>query len=213
MQIFVAHDFTAPPLRNYRRPFRVLADKYRVEFKFADDIHAGEHLLDQIEELIDKSPYCLFDVSSRNHNVFLELGFARGLEKDYSLLFCPASATLSMMGFTNGFADLPADIRGLRHIKYRSEGMLRVCLDELLKDLTKTPNWGPDDQMRIAQIDELLARHPDGLLMKEIAQRFTTDLASVRGFVQKMIRDGLVEQRGSGTATRYVRIAKPKRAA
>jgi len=118
MQIFVAHAFSTPPLWNYRKPFNLVANKYNMEFKFADEIHKGEHLLDQIEELIVKSNYCLFDVSSPNRNVFLELGFARGRGKDYSLLFRPAQGLLYHLGFTERFAELPADIRGLRHITY-----------------------------------------------------------------------------------------------
>ena len=66
VQIFVAHDFTNPPLRRYRRPFQQLSDKYGVDFKFADDIHAAEHLLEQIENLIATSDYSLFDVSTWN---------------------------------------------------------------------------------------------------------------------------------------------------
>jgi hypothetical protein len=211
MQIFVAHDFSKPPLWNYRKPFSLVAREYKIAFKFADDIHEGEHLLDQIEELIRESHYSLFDVSTPNPNVFLELGFARGLGRNYSLLFRPAGL-LHHLGFTTRLPSLPADISGLRLIKYHNAGILRVRLVELIKELS--PNLRTEEDKWIAWIDEVLRRHPDGLLMREIAKELNVESAdSVRGFVQKMVRSGLVEQKGSGPATRYLKSKEPKRAA
>ncbi|HXE85774.1 MAG TPA: hypothetical protein VN524_03115 [Hyphomicrobiaceae bacterium] len=213
MQIFVAHDFSKPPLRNYRKPFAVVAQKYSIEFKFADHIHRGEHLLDQIEDLIVKSNYCLFDVSSPNRNVFLELGFARGRGKDYSLLFHPAQGLLYRLGFTDRFIELPADIRGLRHITYTNSGILRVKLDELVKSLVGTHNLGPAAELWNERIDELLSRYPDGLLMREIAEKLQVEPITIAGFVQQMIQIGRVEKEGKGPATRYLKITEPRRVA
>jgi len=213
MQIFVAHDFSTPPLRNYRKPFALVAARYNIEFKFADDIHRGEHLLDQIEDLIVKSDYCLFDVSTPNRNVFLELGFARGRGKSYSLLFRPAQGLLHHLGFTDRFAELPADIRGLRHITYTSTGILRVKLDVLVEDLVGAPNLGRAAEFWTERLDELLTRHPAGLLMKEIGEKLRVKPITIGGFVQQMIQGGRVEKEGKGRATRYRKVTAPRRAA
>ena len=213
MEIFVAHDFTKPPLRNYRKPFGVVAKKHKVEFKFADDIHKGKHLLDQIDEAIVKSTYCLFDVSSWNPNVLQELGFARGRAKDYSILFRPGNPLLWYLGYSTRFPDLPSDIKGLRQIRYWSPGILRVRLEELVRDLTSTGGLGAAEDMWITRIDERLSMYPDGLLMRQIAEHLSISAPIARGFIQKMIRDGIVEARGYGPSTRYVKIAGPRRAA
>src|SRR5262249_50415782 len=72
MRIFVAHDFSRPPMRDYREPFKWIADQRKVHFVFADQVHAAEHLLEQIEKMIVEADACLFDVSTPNRNVFLE---------------------------------------------------------------------------------------------------------------------------------------------
>ena len=108
---------------------------------------------------------------------------------------------------------LPSDIKGLRQIRYWSPGILRVRLEELVKDLTSTGGLGAAEDMWITRIDERLSMYPDGLLMRQIAEHLSISAPIARGFIQKMIRDGIVEARGYGPSTRYVKIAGPRRAA
>ena len=52
MRIFVAHDYTNPPLRNYRSAFKYVE-------VFADEVHTADHLLEQIEQMIiDADRFC-----------------------------------------------------------------------------------------------------------------------------------------------------------
>jgi len=90
---------------------------------------------------------------------------------------------------------------------------LRVKLDELVRGLIDGPNLGRAAEFWTERIDEILTRHPDGLLMREIAERLHVESITIGGFVQQMVQRGRVERRGYGPATRYLKIAEPKRAA
>ena len=209
MQIFVAHDFSRPPLRNYRRPFQAVGEKYAVAFVFGDSVHAASHLLEQIEAMITKSDACLFDVSSWNHNVFLELGFARGLKKDNYLLFRPGRGVLWRVGLRPGYEDVPADLRGLRQLRYPHERALRLQLDNLVKDLVFRANLSSMQDMLAARIEDLLARQTDGLPIGQIAQEFSLHQAVVSGLLRLLIEQGRTTTTGQGPATRYVKVAGP----
>jgi hypothetical protein len=213
MHIFVAHDFTSPPLRNFRRPFHRVGDKYSVAFMFGDDVHVADHLLEQIEAMIAKSDACLFDVTSWNRNVFLELGFARGLQKDCYLLFRPARGVMWNLGLASGFADVPVDIRGLRQLRYFRERSLRLQLDDLVSDLVSRADLSAMQDMLAARVEDLLARHASGLLIGEIAVEFSLNQAIVSGLLKFLIEQGRGRTDGYGNATRYLKSAGPLEAA
>jgi hypothetical protein len=82
------------------------------------------HLLERIKELINEADFSLFDLSTWNPNVALELGLADGLSrKPYYIL---TNSNLSR--------DVPSDIKGLQRIEYnhlsRGIGSLRQQLIE-----------------------------------------------------------------------------------
>jgi hypothetical protein len=205
--VFVAHDFTNPPLKNFRRAFDQLEEKYSVDFVFADAAHQARHLLDDIEQMIANSDACLFDVSSMNNNVFLELGFARGRGKDHYILFRPSAGLASKLGFRAGYAEVPIDIRGLRQIRYRSERSLRLQLDELLRDLLENPRGAGAQGLLAAQVENALSR-PQGLTTKELAARLRIGQPLAAGIVKSLMRSGRIARySGNGPATRYRKIA------
>ena len=205
----------APAAKALSSTIKQLKKKYKVDFMFADEDHAAEHLLDQIEDLIKKADYCLFDVSSWNTNVVLELGYARGCGKKHAVLFRPTSTLLTPLGFMEEHAEVPSDIKGLKQLRYFNEGTLRVQLDELLADLIENPNLVRAAEMFTARVEELLARHPQGMLMREVATQLEIDQQVASGIIRKMVREGQVETTGYGNATRYLRkqIAEHKRTA
>ncbi len=207
MQIFVAHDFSNPPLRRYRRPFQQLSDKYGVDFKFADDIHAAEHLLEQIEHLIASSDYSLFDVSTWNRNVFLELGFARGRLKRNALLFRPVSGVLWHLGLRQGYPDVPADIKGLRQLRYSSERSLKYQLDDLIQELMPSSDLSRTQDMLTARIEDLVGRYEGGLTSRQISDLLNLDREMTSASVRKLVHTGRLEPSGHGPHKRYRKAA------
>lgn len=208
MQIFVGHDFKYPPLRRYRRPFEKLAAKYNIDFKFADELHRADHLLDQIEELIERSDYSLFDVSTWNRNVFLELGFARGRRRPNALLFRPASGLLWQLGFSReGYADVPSDIKGLRQIRYSSERSLGLQLDDLVRELMPNADLSRTQNLLTMRVEEHIGRHARGLSVREISSHFNIDKELASASVRNLLNLGRIERVG----TRYRKTANSGR--
>lgn len=208
MRIFVAHNFSNPPLRNYRAAFKRVEQKRQVDFVFADEIHAADHLLEQIEEMIVSADACLFDLTTANHNVFLELGFARGKGKSHYLLFRPARGIFWKLGFVEGFADVPTDIRGQRVLQYRSARSLALQLDDLVQGLILEPDLSGSQGMQAARIEELLSRNRGGLLIGEIATGVNLDQAIVRAVLQLLIGQGRVVAGGPNNRRRYSRVTE-----
>jgi len=60
--------------------------------------------------MIVQADACLFDVSTSNRNVFLELGFARGRGKPHFLMFRPVSTLLLTLGLVDGLSDVPTEV-------------------------------------------------------------------------------------------------------
>jgi hypothetical protein len=206
MQIFVAHDFIRPPLRQYRRPFEQAAEKYKVNFVFADQYRVAEHLLQQIESLIEQSDFCFFDVSKWNRNVMFELGFARGREKDHCLLFRPLRGFLTRMGFTEGFADLPSDLKGLKYIEYHNERSLKY---QLFEEVARLTGQGADlsrtEDLLAARVENVISSQAEGMRMQEIAERLRIDAELARASVRKLLREERVITTGNGPHRRYLK--------
>ncbi len=111
-RLFVAYPYDFPKA-DYRRPFTELAKAFDVEFQFADERITNKHLLDKVTDMIVTARFSLFDVTTWNANVALELGIASGRGRDFYLLFNPTHAD-------NPKADVPADLGGLDRIQYTS---------------------------------------------------------------------------------------------
>jgi len=213
MRIFVAHDFSNPPLRNYRSAFKRVEDKYTIDFVFADEIHSADHLLEQIEQMIVSADACLFDLTTLNHNVFLELGFARGKGKLHYLLFRPGEGLLWRLGYRQGLADVPTDIKGQRVLRYRHLRSLTYQLDDLVQELILRPDLSRSQDMLTARIEELLARNSQGMLIGEVAVGAKLDQTVTRALLQILIEQGRATARGATSARRYFKVAGPLEAA
>jgi hypothetical protein len=170
-------------------------------------------LLEQIEEMIVQADACLFDLTTLNHNVFLELGFARGREKPHYLLYRIGDGILWRLGLRPGLTEVPTDIRGQRVLRYRHLRGLRLELDELVKELTQRSDLSSTQDIQTARIEELLSRHPEGMLIGQIANDANIDPALARALLRIMIGQGRVVDRGATNAKRYYKVAGPLEAA
>ena len=83
-----------------------------------------KHLLGILTSYISAVDYCIFDISTWNPNVALEIGLAEGLGVDYYILL---NRKLKK--------DVPADIQGLQRIEYDSVHSLDV--DGLIPQIVK----------------------------------------------------------------------------
>ncbi len=98
----------------YSGPFNFAAFKGaldRVPFRwyYADTGLTTKHLLGILTSYISAVDYCIFDISTWNPNVALEIGLAEGLGVDYYILL---NRRLKK--------NVPADIQGLQRIEYTS---------------------------------------------------------------------------------------------
>lgn len=87
----------------------------------ADDIWEHDAIIQDVVSLIDRSRIVVCDCSGRNPNVFYEAGIAHTLGREVILI-------------TQSEADIPFDLRHLRHIQYLDNDQGR---NELANELTQ----------------------------------------------------------------------------
>lgn len=116
--------------------FRSTLDKLPFRFIYADTTLETKHLLEILRRNITTADFCIFDVSTWNANVSLELGLADGLEAEYYIL---VNKKLSK--------GVPADIQGIQRIEYESyddfdqqKGLLPKLVKYLVQDSTHPRN-------------------------------------------------------------------------
>lgn len=89
--------------------FKATLDRVPFRFHFADTRLQTRHLLDILRRYIQQSDFCIFDASTWNANVALELGLADGLNSEYYIFL---DRNLSK--------GVPSDIQGIQRIEYTS---------------------------------------------------------------------------------------------
>lgn len=82
----------------------------------ADDIWENATIIQDIVDLIDRSAIVVCDCTSRNPNVFYEIGIAHTLGKEVILI-------------TQSADDIPFDLRHLRYIRYYPNDMHQLSID------------------------------------------------------------------------------------
>lgn len=118
------------------RQFKDTLERLPFRFYFADTHLATKHLLGILRNYISVADYCIFDVSTWNPNVALELGLADGMEAEYYILL---HRKLSQ--------GVPADIQGIQRIEYSNyddydedDGLLPKLVKYLVKGHTHPRN-------------------------------------------------------------------------
>jgi hypothetical protein len=106
-RLFVIMPFAEPFDTLYREVIKPVAKELAFGINRVDEIQAPGIILDDIQRQIAESHAVVAEVSSRNPNVFYELGFAHALGKPAVILVRRDDA-----------ASMPFDIRGYRAIFY-----------------------------------------------------------------------------------------------
>jgi len=87
--------------------FKTSLERLPFRFFYADTRLQTKHLLEILRKYIATADFCVFDISTYNPNVALEIGLADGLGVEYYILL---NRTLA--------AGVPADIQGIQRIEY-----------------------------------------------------------------------------------------------
>lgn len=131
-KVFVGHPFRQRfPVRKFRKffkdlPFIVIYANTDIETK---------HLLQILKKNIHEADYSLFDLSSWNPNVTLELGLSEGLSKKTMKKY------YILLNNRRG-ADVPADVRGIQRLEYSCyDYSLEKGLGDCLITVLKTEVW------------------------------------------------------------------------
>jgi hypothetical protein len=203
-RVFVAYPYSFPE-DDYRRPFTDLAEAFDVKFQFADERITSQHILEKITKMIADARFSLFDVTSWNPNVALELGIAMGRPKaDYYLLFNPDHPDNPKDG-------VPSDLGGFDRIEYRSFAQLGEGVSKLLVQEFGIPEkdqeQDPVADLRTKTMD-ILSAEP-GLSIVKLANQLNTTAPMARVVVLPMIEEGLVTTRGERRGMRYFPSIQP----
>jgi hypothetical protein len=115
--------------------FKAALDRIPFRWYYADTTLTTKHLLGILTSYIRSADYCIFDISTWNPNVALEIGLAEGLGIDYYILL---NRKLRK--------NVPADIQGLQRIEYSSvqslnaDGLIPQLVKYLVRNLTHPRN-------------------------------------------------------------------------
>jgi hypothetical protein len=115
--------------------FKAALDRIPFRWYYADTSLATKHLLGILTSYISAVDYCIFDISTWNPNVALEIGLAEGLGVDYYILL---NRKLKK--------NVPADIQGLQRIEYESvksldsDGLIPQIVKYLVRERTHPRN-------------------------------------------------------------------------
>lgn len=115
--------------------FKTALDRIPFRWYYADTTLSTKHLLGILTSYIRAVDYCVFDISTWNPNVALEIGLAAGLGVDYYILL---NRKLNK--------GVPADIQGLQRIEYdsvtslESSGLIPQIVKGLVRDHTHPRN-------------------------------------------------------------------------
>jgi hypothetical protein len=198
-EIFVAYPYSFPE-DDYRGVFADLEKAFNVKFRYADEQITNRQILAKIENMILSAQFSLFDVTTWNANVALELGIAMGRDRDYYLLFDPTHARNPKGG------ELPADLGGIDRIQYRSYGQLREGITKLLAQefgVRAQKERQEDPVLALRTLVMPVLEETPGLKIGEIADalNISTDLAKV--VIRPMVAAGSLRTKGATRAMRY----------
>lgn len=104
---FVAHEFSAQEKDDLRESIEEAFRGTGLKAYYADMEVKQEHILRRIEKRIFTTQFGIYDVTTNNPNVYLELGIAIGAKKPYYIILKKGTKCL-------------ADLQGLDRIEYES---------------------------------------------------------------------------------------------
>ncbi|MGC1852063.1 MAG: hypothetical protein WA687_06450 [Solirubrobacterales bacterium] len=196
-KIFVAYPYSFPKA-DYRRPYQELEKAFGVKFEFADDRITNSHLLKKVMRMIVTSRFSLFDITTWNPNVTLELGIAVGRSTSYYLLFNPNMAE----------QDAPSDLGGIDRLEYTSYAELGKRLSELLAQeyglpTSDKPASGQEQMEAIRDAVRERVAVGDGPKVGDIATHLKIATELTKAIVRQMAETGEIETTGQTRGVRY----------
>jgi hypothetical protein len=200
--IFVAYPYSFSSA-DYRGTFASVEDDFpHVKFLYADEEITNKHILDKIAGMMDDAAFSLFDITTWNPNVALELGIAVGRGLDYYILFSPT---------VEGEA-VPSDLGGIDRIQYGDFAELKDGLAKLMRQQFGSPEPEAEAEKPGAQIAEQLeglreqvpevVRDEPGLQIGGVASALGVPVEFAQIVVRPLIGETLVT-RGERRGTRY----------
>jgi hypothetical protein len=122
-RIFVLMPFAAEFVDVYILGIREVAEKLGFTVDRADDIEHNGNILELVERRIRQADVVVADMSTRNANVFFEIGYARAVGRPIVLL-------------CRNTEQVPFDLQAINHIKYGGIVDLRERLEKRLLALS-----------------------------------------------------------------------------
>lgn len=198
-KVFVAHAYRDLTYKrdDYRSAFSDLKSQLKgVSFVFADDDITSQHISAKIITKIESSDILLFDITSWNPNVTLELGVALGLKKKLFLLFDP----------TYGGENVPSDISGMERIQYQSmtdmKTKISFAISKYLESLS--PNISAEvDSVREKVLEFVLSNGP--VSISKVSDELSINQNFVRPILYELRENGLISVEGAKRGTKYTK--------
>jgi hypothetical protein len=202
-KVFVAYPYSFSK-NDYRRAYKEVGKAHGVKFTYADERITNSHILAKIEGMIRDAEFSIFDITTWNPNVALELGIAVGAGLDYYIAFNP----------TGDQSGVPSDIGGIDRLQYTDYSELGGELARLM-----TQQFGPPVAERDAeakaqadafssQMEALTARIPEvirenpGLAIGGVASQIGVPLEITQTLVRPLIGEQ-IRTEGVKRGTRY----------
>jgi len=204
--IFVAYPYSFSKA-DYRGAFKKVASEYSVKFLYADERITNKQILDKIIGMIEEAEFAIFDVTTWNPNVALELGIAIGRTQDYYIIFNPKVE----------HEHPPSDLGGIDRLQYRDYAELTDEVGRLMRQQFGAPKKEQKEhssergasvveqleQMK-TEIPNLVAENP-GMQIGSIASAIGVPVEYAQNLVRPLV--GLeLRTEGAKRGTRYYRI-------
>ena len=151
---FVACDFKIPDKDDLINAIKVAFEGTSMIGYYADlEVRAnGKHIFNKIEEMIHSTEFGIYEISTNNQNVSLELGLAKGAKKRFYIL--AKKGTL-----------IPSDLQGMDRIEYDDYQQLTERIRQKIALVEKN---------RITEKEDTLSNKYDNIPEKIIIEKAYT---------------------------------------
>lgn len=194
--VFVAYPYKLYRKDHYRRIFKQFEKTHQVTFIFADEKITNMHIMQKIQSYIQAADFSIFDISSWNPNVTLELGLAIAKDASWYICFNPDKTN------TN---EVPSDIRGIDRIQYKSlpelNGKLTALFDEKFQRREESLVSKSMEHTKRELVKML--RAGKGFRADQMAAAMSTSLDLVQLILDGLVKDRTVRFTGKGRGRNY----------
>lgn len=194
-QVFVAYSYRHYDKRDYRRAFETVGKAFEIDFVFADERISSLHILQKIANYIRESQFGIYDITSWNPNVTLELGLALGMGERVFIALNPDETELE---------DVPSDLKGVDRLQYESFSSLEDEIERLISQEMPPPR-DPEAEDYLSSLQDrivdLVARAP-GMTVTNIAKASGVNIELAKLAVRNEL-DGRLQMEGKTRGAKY----------